>query len=158
MEQILDLHIHSKYARACSPKLEIPNIAQACLEKGIDIVATGDFTHPKWFAHLEENLEEIGTSGLYKQKTTDNRQQTTIRFIFGTEVACIYKDKDKVRRVHHLLYAPSLEIAGNLNKALDDEGVNRSSDGRPIFGLIQGRGVTGCLRRSSRRFYIEAFR
>ena len=69
MEKILDLHIHSKYARACSGKLEIPNIAKACEEKGIDIIATGDFTHPAWFAHLEETLEEIDNSGLYRVKS-----------------------------------------------------------------------------------------
>jgi len=135
IEQILDLHIHSKYARACSPKLELPNIARACGEKGITIVATGDFTHPAWFKHLEENLEEVGDSGLYELKSKVKSEKSKVRFVFGTEVACIYKDKEKVRRVHLLLYAPSMETARKLNEALDKEGVNRGSDGRPIFGM-----------------------
>ncbi|MBD3247939.1 hypothetical protein GF382_01455, partial [Candidatus Falkowbacteria bacterium] len=50
MKQILDLHIHSKYSRACSKALELANIDEACRAKGVDIIATGDFTHPAWFA------------------------------------------------------------------------------------------------------------
>ncbi len=68
LEKIVDLHIHSRYSRACSPLLELPNIAQTCASKGIDIVATGDFTQPAWFRHIEENLEEVGRSGLYRLK------------------------------------------------------------------------------------------
>ncbi len=135
LEQILDLHIHSKYARACSNKLELPNIAKACSEKGIDIVATGDFTHPRWFAHLQEQLVEEN-EGVYVLKEQGGRTtEKTTRFIFGTEVSCIYKDKDKVRRLHLLLYAPTMECAAKLNVELDKAGVNRSSDGRPIFGM-----------------------
>ena len=69
MEKILDLHIHSKYSRACSRDLELPKIATMCVKKGIDIVATGDFTHPKWFEHIKENLEEVGKTGLFKLTT-----------------------------------------------------------------------------------------
>ena len=64
-EKILDLHIHSRYSRACSPNLELPKIATACDRKGIDIVVTGDFTHPVWLKHIKENLTEVGNSGVY---------------------------------------------------------------------------------------------
>ena len=66
MQQILDLHIHSKYSRACSQQLTLSNIDAACRVKGVDIIATGDFTYPAWFANIKEQLEEIGNSGLYK--------------------------------------------------------------------------------------------
>ena len=59
LETILDLHIHSKYSRACSKNLELPQIAAACRVRGIDIVATGDFTHPGWMEHLQDGLVEI---------------------------------------------------------------------------------------------------
>ncbi len=98
-QKILDLHIHSKYSRACSPLLELPNIAKACEEKGIDIVATGDFTHPAWFAHMQENLIEDGDRGLYKLK--DESSKT--RFILSTEVSCIYKHKDRTCRLHLIM-------------------------------------------------------
>lgn len=131
IKQIVDLHIHSKYARACSPLLEIPNIAKACEQKGINICGTGDFTHPSWFAHLEKELKEIGETGLYTWK---NGQSPT-RFILTSEIACIYKHKDKVRRVHLILVAPSLEAAAKLNEAFVERKVNLRSDGRPIMGL-----------------------
>jgi len=59
LKKILDLHIHSKYSRACSPGLELPSIAAACEVRGIDIVATSDFTHPAWFSHMQDFLIEI---------------------------------------------------------------------------------------------------
>ena len=131
IKQIVDLHIHSKYARACSPLLEIPNIAKACEQKGIDVCGTGDFTHPAWFAHLKNELKEIGDSGLYKYKNGESKT----KFIFTTEISCIYKHKDKVRRLHLVLVAPNMDTAEQLNKALTARGANLRSDGRPIMGL-----------------------
>jgi len=130
MQQILDLHVHSKYSRACSKELELPRIAKACEIKGIDIVSTGDFTHPAWFSHMKEVLTEDG-QGLYRLK--DGSSKT--RFIIGTELASIKKHKDKTRRIHLCVFAPNLEVAEKFNKTLDDRGVNLKSDGRPILGL-----------------------
>ena len=130
LEKILDLHTHSKYSRACSPALDLPNIAKVCEEKGIDIISTADFTHPAWFKHIEENLVE-DRPGLYKLK---NNSSPT-RFILGTEISCIYKHKEKVRRLHLLISAPSIEVAGKFNTALAVRGVNLKSDGRPIMGV-----------------------
>lgn len=131
MRQIVDLHIHSKYARACSPLLELPNIGKACETKGIDICATGDFTHPSWFEHIEEMLSEIGSSGLYRLKSGNCKT----KFILSVEVSCIYKHKDKVRRLHLVILAPNLEAARKFNDKLKEKGVNLRSDGRPIMGL-----------------------
>ncbi len=129
-EKILDLHIHSRYSRACSSDLELPKIAKACEQKGIDIVVTGDFTHPAWIKHIKENLVEA-RRGVYKLK--DNSSQT--RFILGTEISCIYKHKDATRRVHLLILAPSIEAVEKFNAVLTEKGVNIRSDGRPIMGL-----------------------
>lgn len=68
MRQILDFHIHSKYSRACSSALTLANIDAACRTKGIDIIATGDFTYPLWFKNIEDELEEINGGGLYRLK------------------------------------------------------------------------------------------
>lgn len=130
MEKILDLHIHSRYSRACSADLELPKIAKACEQKGIDIVVTGDFTHPAWIKHIKENLAE-DKQGVYKLK--DNSSET--RFILGTEISCIYKHKDATRRVHLLILAPSIEAVEKFNAVLTEKGVNIRSDGRPIMGL-----------------------
>ncbi|MFA5061556.1 MAG: endonuclease Q family protein [Patescibacteria group bacterium] len=132
LKKILDLHIHSRYSRACSAELELPKIAKACEGKGIDIVATGDYTHPLWFKHIKESLVEVAAgAGIYKLK--DNSSPT--KFILSTEISCIYKHKDKTRRVHLLILAPSIEAVEKFNRALEEKNINVRSDGRPIMGL-----------------------
>ncbi len=151
--KILDLHIHSKYSRACSKHLELPVIAETCQTRGIDIVVTGDFTHPKWFEHMKEWLVE-DTAGVYKLRQNFGVETPTVpiesgstppnrgseygsrtRFIIGTELSCIKKHKDKTRRVHILVFAPNLEVAEKFNNTLEEMGFNLKSDGRPILGI-----------------------
>jgi len=130
MKQVLDLHIHSKYSRACSPKLTLENIAKTCEVKGVDIISTGDFTHPLWFKEIDSKLEEINNSGLYKLKNSDLKT----KFILGTEVSLVYKDKGKTRRIHLVLHAPNIQAVRDLNDKLADR-FNLRSDGRPILGI-----------------------
>lgn len=129
-EKIIDLHTHSRYSRACSKNLELPKIAVACEKKGIDIVVTGDFTHPAWMQHIKDNLVEEN-KGIFKLK--DNSSVT--RFILGTEISCVYKHKDATRRVHLLILAPSIKAVEKFNEVLVAKGVNIRADGRPIMGL-----------------------
>jgi len=132
MKQVLDLHIHSPYSRACSPQLTLINIDKTCRQKGIDIIATGDFTYPDWFKAINQELEEtFSGSGLYKLKSAPDDK---IKFILETEVALIYKDNDKTRRIHLVVHAPNLKAAAELNKYLDKK-YNIRSDGRPILGI-----------------------
>ena len=130
MNQVLDLHIHSKYSRACSPSLTLENIAETCVTKGIDIISTADFTHPSWFKEIENKLVEINKSGLYKLKNS----KCPTKFILGTEVSLVYKDKGKTRRLHLLIHAPNIKTALKLNDRLSDS-FNLRSDGRPILGI-----------------------
>jgi uncharacterized protein (TIGR00375 family) len=141
MKTILDLHIHSKYARACSPQLTLENIDTTCRQKGIDIVATGDFTYPAWFKSIENELEEIESTGLYKLKTRNNNQ---VKFILSTELSLIYKDNGKVRRIHIMVTAPNLQAVKKLNQYLDAH-YNIRSDGRPILGMTCPDLVKLCL-------------
>jgi uncharacterized protein (TIGR00375 family) len=130
MRIIADLHIHSKYARACSRDLTPENIALWADKKGIQVVGTGDFTHPQWREELEGALEEA-EPGLYQLKDGSR----AARFMLTAEVASIYKLGDKVRRVHNLLFAPSFAAAHSLAAALEKRGANLKSDGRPIMGI-----------------------
>ncbi len=130
IQRILDLHSHSRYSRACSKDLELPKIARACEIRGIDIMVTSDFTHPKWFQHMKDELS-LDTEGVYKLK---NHSSST-RFIIGTEIASIKKHANETRRIHLLVFAPTLEVAERFNNTLDDRGFNIHSDGRPIIGL-----------------------
>jgi len=130
MKIIADLHIHSKYSRACSGQLVLPEIDKYCEMKGVDIVATGDFTHPEWFKSLKEELVEK-ESGLYGLKAN---KDSKVRFLCSTEISCIYSKGGKVRRLHICILAPNLKVVEKINLALDKIG-NIKSDGRPILGL-----------------------
>jgi len=141
MQQILDLHIHSKYSRACSPQLTLENIDKACRTKGVDIVATGDFTFPDWFSSIKSELEEVGSSGLYKLKSAADDK---IKFLLSTEFALIYKDKEKARRIHIMIHAPNIKSVEELNNYLDKK-YNIRSDGRPILGMSAPDLVKLCL-------------
>jgi PHP family Zn ribbon phosphoesterase len=129
MEIIADLHFHSKYSRAVSPKMILPEIAQWAEKKGIDLVTTADFTHPLWIRELRANLEEAG-EGIYRLKVGKSKT----RFLLTTEVACIYRQEGRLRRIHLVLMAPNLEAVEKINEVLGRKG-NLMSDGRPIFGL-----------------------
>jgi PHP family Zn ribbon phosphoesterase len=98
MQIIADLQIHSKYARAVSPEMTIPNIAVWAKRKGIGLMATGDWTHPLWFREIEKNLEEID-GGILKQIGAPD---TDPKFLLATEVSCIYSQGGKGRRNHTL--------------------------------------------------------
>lgn len=132
MQQIADLHIHSKYSRACSRDLTLENIDKACRLKGVDIIATGDFTFPAWFKDIKSLLEETKPeSGLYKLKSASDDK---IKFLLSTEVALIYKKNERARRIHIVLHAPNIAAAEELNNFLGGK-YNIKSDGRPILGM-----------------------
>lgn len=151
IQKILDLHIHSRYSRACSKDLELLKIAAACEIRGIDIVSTGDFTHPKWFESIKSELVE-DTEGVYRLKNTESKT----RFLVGTEVASIKKHKEKTRRVHHLLFAPNIEVAEKFNRYLNTRGFNLRSDGRPILGLTSKEILQCMLEIDPRMVMIPA--
>jgi DNA helicase II / ATP-dependent DNA helicase PcrA len=142
MRIIADLHIHSKYSRACSKDLTLPKIAEWCGYKGIDLVATGDFTHPAWFNHIKEQLEPMG-NGLFMLRqasssanaSADRQHDNSIKFILGTEISCIYKQGDKCRRIHVNIFFPEIKDVEQFNTTLEKMGCNLKSDGRPIIGL-----------------------
>ena len=149
MEQILDLHLHSRFSRACSANLTLQNIEQTCVRKGIDIIGSADFTHPQWFKDIEEQLVEIGTSGLYRLA---DRPDSPIKFLLSTEVALIYKQGDRVRRLHIVIHAPNIESVRLFNQTLAERGFNLKSDGRPILGLSAPELVKIC--RSINPYFI----
>lgn len=141
MRQIADFHIHSKYSRACSRDLTLPNIDKICRIKGVDIIATGDFTYPQWFENINNELEEIKSSGLYKLRIASDEK---IKFILSTEVALIYKKGDRARRIHIVIHAPNIQAVEDLSKYLDKH-YNIRSDGRPILGMSSEELVKLCL-------------
>lgn len=137
MKIIADLQIHSKYSRAVSQQMVIPSIWDWAKRKSIDLVATGDWTHPLWMRELKVNLKELG-NGFFAIKNNETRFETTENnpiFLLATEVSCIYSQGGRLRRIHILIWAPSFETADKINKELQNRGANLMSDGRPIMGL-----------------------
>lgn len=130
MQVVADLHIHSRFSRACSSELNFKNIAQWCFIKGVQLVATGDFCHPAWFKEIKEQLVEDGHGFL---ELADGSSR--VKFILGNEVSCIYKQGEQVRRVHLCLFFPALSDVAEFNRRLEVKGCNIHSDGRPILGL-----------------------
>ncbi|MBI2595953.1 DNA helicase UvrD [Candidatus Daviesbacteria bacterium] len=126
MPYVADLHIHSRFARACSRDLNIPNLSKWAKYKGIDLVGTGDCLHPIWQIELKKDLKEKG-DGTYEFDGT--------KFIFTTEVACIYSENGRVYRIHIIILLPSLDSVQKLSEALTKKGINLASDGRPIMGM-----------------------
>jgi DNA helicase II / ATP-dependent DNA helicase PcrA len=139
---IADLHIHSRFSRACSKDCDIEHLSWWALRKGLTVLGTGDFTHPAWSAELKDTLTEA-EPGLFRLRPDLERRlhrdtpascAGTVRFMLSVEISTIYRRDERTRKVHHLLYAPSFEAADRITAALAKIG-NLASDGRPILGL-----------------------
>ena len=135
---IADLHIHSRFSRATSSDCDAPHLDMWARNKGIGLVGTGDFTHPKWREELKEMLEEDG-DGIYQLKKEYRlpcaaRDAGEPRFVVTGEISTIYKRDGKTRKVHHVIILPGLDAAERLSHRLEAIG-NLHSDGRPILGL-----------------------
>ena len=125
MSFVADLHLHSSYAYATSSALTLDNLAHWAKLKGIDLLATADFTHPAWFQELQSNLV-AGPDRTY--------QYGGVNFVLGTEVSCVFRQGGQGRRVHVLLFAPDLDTVAAINAALSPYG-NLQQDGRPTLTL-----------------------
>ena len=135
MRIIADLQIHSKYSRATSKEMTPENLAKWAVIKGITVLGTGDFTHPLWIKELKEKLESA-EPGLFKlkQRFDSDNVRDKMRFMLTGETGHIYSKGGKVRKIHHVLFAPSFEVVEKINTQLSWIG-NLKSDGRPILGL-----------------------
>ena len=126
MKFLADLHMHGKYSRATSKELVIPNIEKYARMKGVNLVGTGDFTHPLWIEHLKKELIE-DDSGLLKTRNNFN-------FVLQSEISLIYSQDGKGRRVHNVVLAPNFEVVDQITDFLKSKG-RVDYDGRPIFGI-----------------------
>ena len=141
MRFIADLHIHSFLSRATSPKCDLENLAAWAKIKGIHVVGTGDFTHPKWLDLIESTLTpaepgfmKIKKPGKIKLFDSIIVNTDKTRFVLSAEISSIYKKNGKTRKNHNLIYAPDIKTAKKISRTLGKIG-NITSDGRPILGL-----------------------
>ncbi len=149
MELVIDLHLHSRFSRAVSQRMNLQNMYIWGRKKGLNVLSIADFTYPLWFKETKAQLEESG-EGIYRlkrEKQIESEFNLPIRendagmhFLLSTEVACIYggRVRDGIPssyRIHMLILAPSYEVALKINKALVARNFNLNSDGRPILGI-----------------------
>ncbi|MGH3226756.1 MAG: UvrD-helicase domain-containing protein, partial [Streptosporangiaceae bacterium] len=120
-----DLHVHSRFSRACSKDCDIEHLSLSALRKGLAVLGTGDFTHPAWAAELRETLVDA-EPGLFRVRPELERRLArdtpascagTVRFMLSVEISTIYRRDERTRKVHHLIYAPSFEAADRITTA-----------------------------------------
>lgn len=168
MKTIIDLHMHSHYSRATSKQLTPFGIVRAAALKGVDVIATGDITHPKWLDEIERDCIEDGSGFLTLRPEVIKRDwkeqdpewmrdsMTKVRLILFGEVSNIYRRDDKSRRVHMLFGVSSLAAARAVNTELQKQGYNITYDGRPIIGMDVRELMKIYLKADSKALVIPA--
>ena len=152
MRVIADLHIHSCYSRATSKKMHIPEIARFAKIKGLSIVGTGDFTHPKWLEELQEALVEDPDTGLYKLA---KNPESPVHFMITTEVSTIFTSENAIKKIHHVIFTPNTENAIQINNRLAKHG-NLTVDGRPTLNMDAAHLVEEVMEVSSENMVFPA--
>ncbi len=138
MRIFADLHIHSRYSRATSKEMNVPNLAYWAERKGLNLLGTGDFTHPIWLRELKATLRPSEFEGFYScfhGKTF---------FILSAEVNTIFEREGRVHRIHHLILAPDFEAVESINAILSERG-DLSADGRPSLQMTPAELVDSLL-------------
>ncbi len=146
MKFIADLHIHSRYSRATSKEMDIPTLGRYAEKKGIQVLGTGDFTHPEYLRSLKQNLKPVG-DGLFTHGKT--------RYMLNVEVNNIYTAGGKLRRVHNLIFVPSFDTADKVVALLDKYG-KLASDGRPTVSVSTYEMFARLLEMDERAFLIPS--
>lgn len=126
MDIISDLQIHSRFARATSKDITLDKLEEYARIKGVNLLGTGDFQHPKWNKEIKEKLKEDDKGILWSA--------TGFPFIWQTEVSLMFSKGGKRRAIHLLIFAPNTEIADKIISYLGSKG-RLDYDGRPIFGI-----------------------
>ncbi|HDI78736.1 MAG TPA: hypothetical protein ENF54_03750 [Desulfobacteraceae bacterium] len=163
MRLIADLHIHSRFSRATSSQLTPENLYIWAQKKGLNLIGTGDFTHPGWLKELKEKLSEA-EEGLYTlkrelrdrvSKDIPDSCRSELRFILSGELSCIYKKGGRLRKLHHLILMPDFRSVERLNRRLSKIG-NIAADGRPILGIDSKDLLEIVLEIDQRSLFIPA--
>jgi len=124
---IADLHIHGRYSQGCSRNIDFDNLEKYARIKGVDLLGTGDFTHPSWLKEIDEKLKE--ENGVLRSKNG-------FPFLWQTELSLIYTQGGRGRRVHQVVLAPNREVVNQISDVLTKKaGRVLDYDGRPIFGF-----------------------
>jgi uncharacterized protein (TIGR00375 family) len=130
----------------------IEEIAKFAKIKGLNLVGTGDFTHPKWLKELQETLIPDADSGLYK---VASNPELPVYFMITTEVSTIFTYENEIKKVHHAILTPSIETADQINDRLAKYG-NLNADGRPTLNMDAAHLVEEVMEVSSGNMVFPA--
>jgi len=149
---IADLHVHSRYSRATSQQMNIEEINRFAQIKGLNLVGTGDFTHPRWLKELREDLAEVPDASLYKPARDI---KSPVHYMITGEVSTIFTFEGHVKKIHHVLLTPSLETAVQINERLARYG-SLTVDGRPVLDVTAPQLVEEVMEVSGENVVIPA--
>jgi len=152
LKVITDLHLHGRYSRATSQQMSIEEIARFAQIKGLNLVGTGDFTHPKWLKEIQETLTPEPSTGVYKVASNPT---SPVRFMLTTEVCTIFNFGNESKKVHHVILAPSIDVAVQINDALKRYG-DLGADGRPLLNMAAPLLVEEVMQTSSENMVFPA--
>ena len=152
MRVIADLHIHSRFSRATSEKMNIEEITRFTRIKGLNLVGTGDFTHPRWLKELNEELVEITDANLYRPI---KHPDSPVHYMITCEVNTIFTFEGSVKKIHHVILTPSLETTVQVNERLARYG-DLSIDGRPTLDMTAPQLVEEVMQVSDENVVIPA--
>jgi uncharacterized protein (TIGR00375 family) len=127
MRIVADLHIHSRFSYACSREMEAERLAWWAGRKGVNLLGTGDFTHPIYLTYLKHHLEPA-EEGLFRLR----QGERDVRFMLTVEITNIFRQDGRLRKTHTLIFAPSFAAVDRLNAAFGARG-NLAIDGRPTL-------------------------
>jgi uncharacterized protein (TIGR00375 family) len=102
-----DLHLHSPYSIGTSRKMDLGHLYQACIQKGIQVLGSGDALHPGW-------------------RDTCNAfdERSDFLLVPTTEV-------EDAHRIHHLILMEDFSACADLAESLSPMSKNIATSGRP---------------------------
>jgi uncharacterized protein (TIGR00375 family) len=132
--------------------MHIEEIARFAKIKGLNIVGTGDFTHPQWLEEIKEVLVEESGTGLYK---VAKNPESPVSFMITTEVSTIFTFENEVKKIHHVILTPNIENAVQINNRLAKYG-DLVVDGRPTLNMNAPHLVQEVMEASSENIVFPA--
>ena len=132
--------------------MTIGEITRFAKIKGLKLVGTGDFTHPEWSKELNQELVEIPDTDLYGSR---KHPDSPVHYMLTAEISTIYTVGERSKKVHHVVFTPSLETASQISDRLKSHG-DLAVDGRPIVDMTSAQLVEEIMEVSDQNEVVPA--